>query len=171
MKQILIINGSGGVGKDTFVSILSNYIPLYHDSIVNPVKRIARQLGWNGKKNDKSRKFLSDLKKAIDEYNDDLYTQMAELMDDFLSGDKKLKQFELLCIDMREPEQILRAKKEYAAKTILVKRKQVDQIKTNLADAGVYEMKYDYIIDNSSTLFDLNFAAGAFLQKLRGDVA
>ena len=41
MKEILIINGSGGVGKDTFVDKLSRYAKVIHTSIVNPAKDLA----------------------------------------------------------------------------------------------------------------------------------
>ena len=44
MKEILIINGSGGVGKDTFVDKLSRYAKVIQTSIVNPVKDLAKKI-------------------------------------------------------------------------------------------------------------------------------
>ena len=50
MKQIFIINGSGGVGKDTFVEILSdnywNVCTVGNYSSVSKVKRVAQMIGW-----------------------------------------------------------------------------------------------------------------------------
>lgn len=164
MKEILIINGSGGVGKDTFVDCLSSLTSVYHTSIVNPVKSIAKEIGWSGDKEEKDRKFLSDLKVIIDEYNDNNYKQMAEIMASFKNN--KISE-EILCIDMREPSQIERAKKEFGAKTVLVTRDSVPQIVSNLADACVYDFDYDYHIDNNGSKEDLLKRAKSLLSELR----
>jgi len=85
MKKILIINGSGGVGKDTFVELLSKYVPtLVHISVVDPVKKIAKYIGWNGSKDEPSRKFLAELKFTIDGYNDYTYEYFENQAIDFL---------------------------------------------------------------------------------------
>ncbi len=39
-------------------------------SAITPIKEIASNYGWNGEKDAKSRKFLSDLKRAFADYND-----------------------------------------------------------------------------------------------------
>ena len=58
MKKILIINGSGGSGKGTFVECLSKYARLEYSSIADTAKEIAIKLGWDGSKTDKDRLFL-----------------------------------------------------------------------------------------------------------------
>lgn len=164
MKEILIINGSGGVGKDTFVDCLKQLTSVYHTSIVNPVKEIAKEVGWNGSKQEKDRRFLSDLKVLIDEYNDGNYNAMAQIMQNF--KDNKIDD-EILCIDMREKEQIERAKKEFGAKALLVTRDSVKHITSNIADAGVFNVKYDYHIENNGTIDALKEKAKALLNTLR----
>lgn len=164
MKEILIINGSGGVGKDTFVDKLSIYAKVIHTSIVNPTKELAKKIGWNGGKTEKDRKFLSDMKVLIDEYNDGNYNQMKALMQDFRDGKFDA---EILCIDMREKHQIERAKEEFGAKTVLVTRKAVPHITSNIADKGVFDIEYDYHIENDGTLYDLDKKAQEFVQKLK----
>ena len=57
MKNIVIINGYGGSGKDTFVEFVSKYNKVYNFSSVDKVKEIAKLIGWNGKKEEKDRKF------------------------------------------------------------------------------------------------------------------
>ena len=61
-KQVFIINGSGGVGKDTFVELVSEnfLLPVMNFSSVDKVKEVARIIGWTGGKSEKDRKFLSD---------------------------------------------------------------------------------------------------------------
>ena len=67
-KQVYIINGAAGVGKDTFVEIAKHHffiktgLPTYNISSVDNVKAAAKILGWDGQKDEKGRKFLSDLK-------------------------------------------------------------------------------------------------------------
>ena len=69
-KKIFIINGSGGVGKDTFVELVSEFASIMNFSSVDKVKDIAKEIGWNGTKTEKDRKFLSDLKILTAEYCD-----------------------------------------------------------------------------------------------------
>lgn len=164
MKEILIINGSGGVGKDTFVDKLSRYAKVIHTSIVNPTKELAKKIGWNGGKTEKDRKFLSDMKMLIDEYNDANYLQMRKLMQDFRDGRIDA---EILCIDMREKAQIERAKEEFGAKTVLVTRASVPLITSNIADKGVFDIEYDYHIKNDGSLLDLDDAANNFIKELK----
>ena len=42
-KQVFIINGSGGTGKDTFVSLVSESIPTMNFSSVDKVKEVVNK--------------------------------------------------------------------------------------------------------------------------------
>lgn len=55
-KQVFIINGSGGVGKDTFVKMVSEATDnsVLNFSSVDKVKDIARIIGWTGGKTENS---------------------------------------------------------------------------------------------------------------------
>jgi dephospho-CoA kinase len=164
MKEILIINGSGGVGKDTFVECLSKFAKVEHTSIAKLPKSIAKLIGWDGSKNEKDRKFLSDLKILIDEYNDKNYRLMSREMRKFIDG--KIDA-EILCIDMREKTQIDRARSEFGAKVVLVERTSVSPILSNPADANVKDAAYDYLITNNGTIADLEEKAKIFVDILK----
>ena len=69
MKKIVVINGSGGSGKTTFVSMVKKYASVCEISSVERIKQAATLLGWNGDKTEKDRKFLSDLKFLSSAYN------------------------------------------------------------------------------------------------------
>ena len=69
-KIVIIINGNGGVGKDTLCDFASEKYTVTNISAITPIKNIAYQFGWRGEKDQKSRKFLADLKKTFIEYND-----------------------------------------------------------------------------------------------------
>ena len=161
MKKIFILNGSGGVGKDTFVDLVSNYIPTIHFSSVTKVKEIAKVIGWDGGKTEKDRKFLSDLKILCTEYNNLPFNSMKEMVAEFLNGDANA-----LFIDIREPNEIEIAKQAFNAETVLVKRDSVTHITSNMADANVYNYQYDHIIENNGSIKDLDNTAKKFVDKL-----
>lgn len=161
IKKIFILNGSGGVGKDTFVDLVSHYIPTIHFSSVTKVKEIAKAIGWDGGKTEKDRKFLSDLKLLCTEYNNMPFNSMKEKVSEFINGDANA-----LFIDIREPNEIEIAKQAFNAETVLVKRDSVMHITSNMADKNVYNYQYDYVIENNGDFADLNDAAKMFVNKV-----
>ena len=60
-KTVVIINGAGGTGKDTLCEITSRHYKTRTISAVDRVKEIALFGGWNGVKDDRGRKLLSDI--------------------------------------------------------------------------------------------------------------
>lgn len=166
-KQVFIINGFGGTGKDTFVSLVSlgfksrYYSPIMNFSSVDKVKEIAKRVGWDGKsKTEKDRKFLSDLKLLCTEYNDMPFNSMCDAVEKF----NKHRYYTMLFLHIREPEEIERAKNAFNAKTILVKRDSVEHIKSNMADANVFNYDYDIIVNNNGTIDDFKNKAMYFIE-------
>ena len=49
-KLIVVINGRGGVGKDTLCSFVSDNYNVMNISSIDPIKEIAKTIGWDGKK-------------------------------------------------------------------------------------------------------------------------
>ena len=160
-KQVFIINGSGGVGKDTFVQMVmeNSSLPVMNFSSVDKVKEIATIIGWDGGKSEKDRKFLSDLKLLCTEYNNLPFNSMREKVDEFNNNFATI-----LFLHIREPKEIEIAKKAFNAKTILIRRNSVKQITSNMADGNVFNYSYDIEIDNDGTLFDLNMKTIDFVQ-------
>lgn len=161
-KKIIITNGVACSGKDTFASILNNYITTIKYSSIDRVKEIATLGGYNGEKSEKDRRLLSDLKVLFSEYNDMPFNDVKSIVEDFNKG---LYEEDLLLIDIREPHEIERAKKEFNARTILIMNTNVKQIKSNMADANVYNYKYDYVIENNGTIKDLEYQTKLCYEK------
>lgn len=159
-KHIFIINGSGGVGKDTFVELVSvelnDILKKFHTVInfssVDKVKEIAKEIGWDGGKTEKDRKFLSDLKILTSEYCDMPYESMRGKVNEFLNDEES----RFLFLHIREPEEIARAVKEFGAKTILIVRDSVKHITSNMADENVFNYNYDFVVENNGTINELS---------------
>lgn len=163
-KHIFIINGSGGVGKDTFVEIISEKISTMNYSSVHKVKEMARVAGWNGEKDEVSRKFLSDLKLLTSKYCDMSFKSIHKEIEIF----KVFTKYRYLFIHIREPKEIQKVKDSIVnipCKTLLIKRENVSHITTNIADKNVFNYKYDITIDNNGTIDDLYKKADEFISK------
>lgn len=169
-KQIFVINGSGGVGKDTFVKLVSDELndimkrfhTVVNFSSIDRVKEIARYIGWNGEKTEKDRKFLSDLKSLSSNYCDMPFKSMKNKVSEFLENKENI----ILFLHIREPYEIARAVEEFKAKTILIVRDSVNQITSNISDKNVFNYNYDYIIYNNKNLLDLRIEAKNLLHKI-----
>jgi hypothetical protein len=169
-KQIFIINGSGGVGKNTFCRMMYLFtdkfdgaeIPIKTISSVDQIKKIAEFVGWNAKfKTEKDRKFLSDLKDLCSEYNDFSFNYIAAQVKSFREGYKYV-----LFIHIREPKEIERAKQAFNAKTILIKRDNVKHITSNKSDREVFDYDYDIVINNNGSKDELLDIAKEFCEDL-----
>lgn len=70
----------------------------------------------------------------------------------------------------REPEEIDKFVKKYNAITVLVSRKEKDNVShLSWVDMNTWDYKYDYIIDNNGSLEDLYQSAVTFLEQLKGE--
>lgn len=158
-KQVIIINGTGGSGKDTFVKFCSEFAKVTNISSVDKVKEAAKILvGWNGEKNEKARKLLVDLKQLSIKYNNYPTKYIEEQFKMFKKNDS-----EYLFIHIREIEEIKKIKKLLNAKTLLIVNPRVELITSNSSDANVYKYNYDYKIENSGSLKDLKQKAKEFI--------
>lgn len=162
MSKVFIINGMARSGKDTFCNFVSEmYNDAYHFSIVDLTKDYAKQLGWNGEKDEKGRKFLCELKRITDEYDDRNFQRVKDIIERLnIESDNMV-----YLVDMRETQDIERARKELGARVVFVKNSNVPIINSNYADAGVFDIIYDIEIDNSGTLDDLKEKAKDFIDK------
>lgn len=158
-KKVIIINGTGGSGKDTFVNFCSEFSNIINISSVDKVKEAAKVLvGWNGEKDEKSRKLLVDLKQLSIEYNDYPTQYIKEQYKLFKDSNA-----EYLFIHIREKEEIEKIKNILDAKTLLITNSRVKLIKSNKADGNVLDCSYDFIIENNGTLDELKQKAREFI--------
>lgn len=170
MKTVVVINGSGGSGKDTFVGFVSKIVPTVNVSSVDKVKEAASVLGYEGGKSEKDRQFLNTIKNASVQYNDFPFKDIVSAIGKFLTSNN-----EVLFIHIREPKEINKVKSllnSYLSvvvhfMTVLVQNSNVPMVVSNEADANVNEYKYDYVVDNSGTIADLKEEAESFVDYIK----
>ena len=164
-KAVLVINGQGGVGKDALCEIAERHFKVKNVSSITPIKEIAKMCGWDGKKDDRSRKFLADLKQLSIEYNDYPTLWAEKQYRSFLESDE-----EVMFLHVREPEEIKKFvdRTEGRAKTLLVRAG--DRIKRgafgNSADDLVENYDYDLYFMNDKTLEEAEEGFVALLNQL-----
>ena len=163
-KLTLVINGRGGVGKDTLCEVAATRYRVKNVSSITPIKELAAQCGWQGEKTDRARRFLAELKALTAEYNDYPTLWITEKYREFLSGDE-----EILFVHIREGaeiEKFVRAT-EGDAKTLLVRaeRRMGAHTYGNASDDEVENYPYDYYFSNDATPAE---AAVDFLAFLGG---
>ena len=162
-KMIIIINGTGGSGKDSFVSFCGEFVKVLNVSAVDKVKEAAKILvGWNGEKDELSRKFLSDLKRLSIDYNDAPTKYIESMAEQFKSSDE-----DIMFVHIREIDEIKKAKKLLKAKTLLITNPHVELITSNDSDKNVNEYKYDYYVSNDGTLEDLREKVEQFIKEIK----
>lgn len=152
-KWVYIINGKGGVGKDTICDLAAQHFAVRNVSSITPILDMARAGGWQGEKTLSARKMLAELKAVMVEYNDLPFSYCMEEFRKFCLTDAQM-----LFLHVREPQEIGRLKAVIGAdcKTLLIHRGSIDQQRYgNHADDNVDNYAYDCVFDNNCTLEEL----------------
>jgi len=153
-KTVIVINGRGGVGKDTCVDAVARKYVVLNCSSIAPIKTVAEDLGWDFfDKSDKARKFLSDLKMLSSEYNDFPFKYLLNKYDWFMTSDT----MKVMFVHIREPEEIAKFKANVPeCKTLLIKSNRVERDFGNEADDNVDNYDYDYVYHNDKPLDEVD---------------
>lgn len=172
--EIIIINGYPESGKDTFVNFCKDIVGeafVKNISTVDFVKNVAILCGWDGTKTPKNRKFLSDIKDLLSDWNDVPFQKVKKEIELF---EKELESYGvknkgIIFIHSREPKEILRFEKELNAKSIFIDRKNSKKEQINHSDLEVENYDYTFKIDNNEDLEHLKLGAETFIKILKED--
>ena len=183
MSNVVIVNGLPQLrtGKDTFCQIVQKIMEervgprsCLIVSTVDLVKEIARMCGWDGSKSPENRKFLSDLKDLLTKWDDVPYKDI----EDYIEGAKLFwrhyhypEDKAIVFVMCREPEEIQKFVDRMGAKTLIVRRPEVEGAsQSNHADKEVFNFEYDISIENHGTVEDLEKLAKEFVEDfLKGE--
>ncbi len=161
-KTLIIINGRGGVGKDTLCDFAAKHFKVRNVSSVTPIKEIAKLGGWKGEKDSKARRMLSELKRVFTEYNELPTNYICEQYRAFLESDE-----EILFAHIREPKEIdkLKAALPGVCKALLVTRDNHTKSWGNASDDEVDNYDYDLYYRNNLPLNEAEKDFAEFLRK------
>lgn len=178
MIKVVVCNGKPGVGKSEFQQACyrlcelngkkngftqDKYLLVDIASTVDFVKGIAYECGWDGTKTLENRKFLSDLKALLTEWNDVPNTIIEDRVKSLSSTYDWI-----VFVDCREPVEIQKLKERLNATTILIRRESVENSETsNDSDAKVFECDYDLTIYNNSDIIHLEDEARKFIEYMK----
>ena len=167
-KLVLVINGCGGVGKDTLCDMAAKHYRVRNVSSVTPIKELAAQCGWNGEKDDRARRILSDLKALTAAYNDFPTKWLCDQYTAFEKTDE-----ELMFVHIREGAEIEKfvSLTGGGAKTLLIRggermRKKCEAGYGNASDDRVEDYGYDYYFTNDLPLEETEQVFIAFLEEI-----
>lgn len=157
--KVYVVNGFPGVGKTSFEKFLCEIVGedkcvIY--SSIDFVKEVAKFCGWDGTKDEKSRRLLSELKRSLTLWNDVPYKMVEQEIEWARNGGKKV-----MLIDCREPDEIHRFCKEQGAQALVIRRSN-EHGAGNYSDMAVLDAVYDFEIWNDGSLEDLRAAAREF---------
>lgn len=169
---VFTINGFPGSGKDTFVNNVAHYlkavgpsgISVMNYSTIDTCKKIYEICGWNGVKDGKSRKVLSDLKQFITEKFG--YKEIEDKVKSSLYVADMYNSSIIIFIHSREPYDIDNIKALVGGETVFIDRKTDIKELTNDSDRHVTNYVYDYYIENNSTLDDFILEAERFAKEV-----
>ena len=162
MTKTYIVNGRPESGKTTFELFCKEILEDRNYKVgiistIDPIKKIALTLGWNGVKDAKGRKFLSDLKDALEDYCDFSYNYVKDIVES--------SEYDVIFVDSREPPQVKRFCDTLRAQSIIVKRQCLNNTEySNHADIEVENYIYDIVIYNSTSLDELKTQAAMLVK-------
>ena len=180
-RYLVIINGLGGVGKSEFVKQCATISQFFEEktgvaecSTVDFIKEIAGLCGWEGEKEAKDRVFLSDLKQALEKWNNVPYIKTIEkavtvwnYMEEqgYVNG--------IVFINSREQKDINNfcndgpfICNEVVKVYITNNRTEVNEVPELIKEIESFKEICDYHIENNGSLFQLFNAASYFMQDL-----
>ena len=168
--QYIIVGGFPRSGKSTFVSYCQEIIGENYTldiSTVDLVKNLAIIAGWDGTKTPKNRKFLSDLKQLLIEWDDVPYKDIIK------TAQKRRAELDAygithtlyVFVQCREPEEIQKFVDRVGARTLFISRKDHEK-PTNESDIATRRYNYDTTIFNDGDLDQLALCARAYIKSL-----
>ena len=166
--KLLVVNGAPRVGKDLFCYYaFINRGLVYPISTIDWVKEIALSIGWDGVKDERGRKFLSDLKDITSVYDDLPRKHVLEEIQNCCEAIGDNQKDAIFLIQAREPEDIKRWVEEHDAKTLFIYREGLNRTWGNHADDEVGNYEYDYYLNNGLDKFYWETRTVEFIDEIR----
>jgi hypothetical protein len=159
--HIVVINGRGGVGKDTLIATLDKLLGADYRtksiSAITPVKMAAMTyFGWDGAEEERDRKFLADLRQLIEDYNDSCMEYLKTQTYEHAFKNERSQNATILFVHILEYDNIMRYCDWVRSTPYLDKNYQVTTISI-LSPDEEYDGNYDHMYVNSKSKSESGF--------------
>ena len=136
--------------------------------MVDFVKDVAIDAGWRGDKTEEGRRFLADIKNAIERYDKNIiYKHIDDDIQSYRIFCKMRGHDPIFFINARNPADITYLVKKYNAISLFIDNPNVPMVESNPEDKGVENYRYDVTIVNDGTMDELKAKAEKFLEELK----
>lgn len=160
-KKAILINSNEGTKKVDLVKEMKKYVKVQYVSFEDLLKNIVEphvRLVDLTQQTKKYRELLEDIKEAFLRYNLHYFSlKMGEIMSDYFLGETRAQ---LLIIDIQNTEEFKKFKCSFVKSIPSV------VFKDSLSDETVFTCPYDYIIDTSDTVEDIQYCCLALLREI-----
>lgn len=187
---VVIINGCGGCGKDTFETMvqdelyhLENFIDQYHVSTIDPIREIDKELATiNGEPYSKDknahRKAMAQLKRVWDENYDGSFKYLQRILNVYDAMHSSEGKRAVVFVHVREPENIQNiyfrhrlglltdTNDDWDVTSVLIYGRTSPDDFDNSADRCVENFMYETYINNSGNLEELHKRAKAYAEVI-----
>lgn len=142
--MIIAVLGKAQAGKDTFAQIVKEQLSwdIQRLAFADPIKRIAREIGWNERKDEKGRQLLMDIGEGGRAHNPNIWVNIVR--------DKILKiprSVPIVVTDVRRYNELEMLKK-FGAVTVRIVRQDTKNSLTTEQQQHVSETELDdYLVD------------------------
>lgn len=160
MNKVFLISGSPAAGKDTFINLCKTYDEnILNFSSVDYIKWLSHKYLDidTKKKTPELRKFLSEFKRILTEFNDYPFQQCVKAIE-------TLEEEQSIFIHVREKSEMDKIKKLFPQTKIVYVEGLESVVYGNFSDDNVKDIEADIIIHNNSTLQELSKTAKWFVK-------
>lgn len=167
---VLIINGAPRSGKDTLIEIIGKEYSCINYSSIAWIKDIAKQMGWEGGKTPRDRKFLAQLKDISTKYNNGPF---YKIIDNLMRA--KEGRYRFFCVCVREPDEIAKLLywcnvNEIPVASVCVRNckaeKEAFKTAENSADTEFLNFSYQYQVYNNGTLEAFEYSVSGLVETI-----
>lgn len=171
--KVFIVNGAPRTGKDTFIRFLTEITEArvcVYSSIDWAKETALSAFNWNGVKDPRSRKLLSDIKDLGTEWADIPFKRICDMLTK--AADNGMEYF---CTNIREPQEIQKLQdwcdsQGIFCKSVFIRRLSAEisaaEEQKNSADVQCMNYDYSYEIRNETDLASFQKETKAFIQKV-----
>lgn len=153
------LSGFAGAGKDEVAKVLVERHGFTRVAFADPLKDVARALGWNGEKDDAGRKLLQDLGVGVREYlNSEAWV---------LAGEERIEDCDtqVVVTDVRFKNEVFMIKRRGGV-LVRVERPNTGAVNAHVSEHQVTAQDCDHVLFNDGTLDDLPAKVEALLDQL-----